>query len=681
MKNEFILLFLLVISIIQSQLTQKERENLLKKYTKKIDRNNQNHLTPLKDYYVDPSEITYDSSKIREIIKKYNFPENYNFIEETNAPIHIKDQKNCGACWAFASTTALAYRYHKKGIEVDLSPQSLISCYFKDCEAGDFLVNTHFSLVKNGTITEGCLPYSSANGKTIEQCPIKCKNGEEFKKYYAKNVYSTELDYDKDNYYDIVTIIMDQLINYGPVVSGINCYEDFQKLDGSENCFDKIYKYDKKSNYTGGHAVVIVGYGYEQSKYYWLIQNSWGADFCQKGFAKVEFSEIGIENVGFSEPYIPENEDNSNNKEISAKFTLNGNCRLDYNTGSDNNDKSFELRFQNVKDSDLQFYYQCNSAPLKNKNEGICNYDFYAFFDSKGYYKYSDYNPINNNNKFNLDFSSLPGNQFYYYGTDLIGRIYDSNYYISEEGSGVLLVYSPSTNEKQISKIYPNEKFTTALSDCKFIDIEIVKDYYLIYCKIKQNEINYFEYDNNLPLAYDILCGHKERMDAIVHKLDKSKYPVFRVKQIILPQEQYIGDNSKFIILANVEGGTSGVKADDNLFFSLINIKRNNQNYIDYLLCEIKYPVTIINNFKINCYLAGESTNNNYLPYQDIYLTNYYYPVNVTSPFEVIIETNITGIKYKDYFEDPYKIIGANFQNSKFIKATFLLIFSLLLLL
>ena len=677
MKNELILLLLLVISNIQSQLTQKERENLLKKYTKKIDRNNQNHLTPLK-YYVVPSEITYDSSKIREIIKKYNFPENYNFIEETNAPIHIKDQKYCGCCTAFASTTALAYRYHKKGIEVDLSPQSLISCYFKDCEAGDFLVNTQFSLVKNGTITEGCLPYSSDNGKTIEQCPIKCKNDEEFKKYYAKNVYSTELDYDKDNYYDIVTIIMDQLINYGPVVSGINCYEDFQKLEG-ENCFDKIYKYDKKSNYIGGHAVVIVGYGYEQSKYYWLIQNSWGADFCYNGLAKVEFSEIGIENVGFSEPYIPENEDNSNNKEISAKFTLNGNCRLDYNTGSDNNDKSFELRFQNVKDSDLQFYYQCNSAPLKNKNEGICNYDFYALVDSKGYYKYSDYNPINNNNKFNLDFSSLPGNQFYYYGTDLIGRIYDSNYYISEEGSGVLLIYMPSTNEKSISKIYPNEKITTALSDCKFIDIEIVKDNYLIYCKIKQNEINYFEYDNNLPLAYDILCGHKERTDVIVHKLDKSKYPLFRVKQIILPQEQYIGYNSQFIILANVEGGTSGVKADDNLFVPLINIKRNNQNYIDYLLCEIKYPVTIINNFIINCTLTGKTTNNNYLPYQDIYLINYYYyPVNVTSPFEVIIENNITGIKYQDYFEDPTKFVGAN---SKFIKATFLLIFSLLLLL
>ena len=190
----------------------------------------------------------------------------------------------------------------------------------------------------------------------------------------------------------------------------------------------------------------------------------------------MEFSEIGLENVGFSEPYIPVNEEASNKKEISAKFTLNSDCRLEYNTGSDNNDKSFELIFHSVKDSDSDFYYQCNSAPLKNKNEGNCNYDGYAFFESKGYYKYSDYNPINNNNKFNLDFSSLQGNQFYYYGTDIIGRIYDTNYYISEEGSGILLVYSPSTNEKQISNIYPNEKIATALSDCKFINIEIAEN-------------------------------------------------------------------------------------------------------------------------------------------------------------------------------------------------------------
>ena len=117
MKSQFILLLLLIISNIQSQISNKEREYLLNKYTKKIDRNNQNLLAPLKDFYYNSSEIIYESSKIQEIIKKYNFPEKYNFLEETNATIHIKDQKSFGACWAFASTTALAIDIIKKELK------------------------------------------------------------------------------------------------------------------------------------------------------------------------------------------------------------------------------------------------------------------------------------------------------------------------------------------------------------------------------------------------------------------------------------------------------------------------------------------------------------------------------------------------------------------------------------
>ena len=39
----------------------------------------------------------------------------------------IKNQGYCGSCWSFASSTALSYRFHKKGINVDLSPQYPLS--------------------------------------------------------------------------------------------------------------------------------------------------------------------------------------------------------------------------------------------------------------------------------------------------------------------------------------------------------------------------------------------------------------------------------------------------------------------------------------------------------------------------------------------------------------------------
>ena len=668
------LLFILLIPNILSQLSDDERKELLNKYTKNLDFIKKNNfLFPLNSLNK-KEEITYELKKISEIIEKNKFPQNYNFIEDTKAPVHIKNQGSCGSCWAFASTTALSYRFFKQGINVNLSPQYLLSCYLKNCDEGGYLMDTQFYLVKNGTITESCMPYSSVNGITIEKCPSKCKNGEEFKKYYSKNSYTTRFDYDKENYYDVVTLIMDQLINYGPVVSLITSYADFQKLTGRLSCSNIIYKYDGKSANMGGHAVVIVGYGYENSKYYWLIQNSWGENFCNGGFAKIEFAEIGIEDVYFSEPYIPTN---STEKEISVKFNINEDCRFRYNTGNNDNEESFEMNFKSV-DSDSDFYYQCNKAPLKNKNEGICNLDWQSlYYNKKGYYKYINYQSLNKNNKFNLDFSSLQNNQFYFYGADFINKIYKtSEYYVSEEDSGILLIYHPGSEEpSSFSKIYPNKNVETSLSDCKYIDIEITKDYFLIHCRIKKSEIKYFINNIDLPLAYDVLCGIKENTSAIVHYLDKTKYPAFRVKGLVLDfYNRNIYKNDELIMIAGIEGNLSGFdeRNSENIFIAFIDIEKNSKITSEYILCLIPNNyLNINNNFEISC--KFDPINRSFYSYDSIYLTPYYVTYKVSSPFEIIIKNNIKAIEYKDY-------IPTIFMDSILIKISSLLLLCIFLL-
>ena len=82
-KNIAILLFIKLIVSIQSQMTIKERENLLKKYTKKIGKDYKSVFNKPKSLYHDIIRGAYDPSKIQNIIDKYSFPQNYDFFNET----------------------------------------------------------------------------------------------------------------------------------------------------------------------------------------------------------------------------------------------------------------------------------------------------------------------------------------------------------------------------------------------------------------------------------------------------------------------------------------------------------------------------------------------------------------------------------------------------------------------
>ena len=315
-------------SLYKTQMTKEEREFLLKKVTKPIKSSSTENYNTIKELYQadkEPNIIKYLPKRISFILDKYSFPENYNYLQVVNCPSVIKDQLNCGACWSFSTTTALSYRFYKKGISIDLSPQYPLSCFHRNCDDGESIINAYLNLNKNGTVSEECFPYSSANGTTIEKCPNSCKNGTKLKKYYSKNTYTTDNDYSKENYYDIITIIIDQLINYGPVVADIDVYEDLFYFGLEPNCGNNIYSYDGISKEVGGHGVVIIGYGYEDSKYYWLVQNSWGEQSCNGGFYKIEFGQIGIERITFSEPVISDDEDYN---EIEMTIDVSQICEL-----------------------------------------------------------------------------------------------------------------------------------------------------------------------------------------------------------------------------------------------------------------------------------------------------------------------------------------------------------------
>ena len=128
MKQFIVLLCIIFISKVLLKLPDEKRKNFLSKLTKIVSLENINQLE--KDFYSNDfkdTKIEYYPQKIKKLMDEYQFPQEYNFLEDINATIRVKNQENCGCCWAHASSSALGYRYQKLGKNIDLSPQYSLS--------------------------------------------------------------------------------------------------------------------------------------------------------------------------------------------------------------------------------------------------------------------------------------------------------------------------------------------------------------------------------------------------------------------------------------------------------------------------------------------------------------------------------------------------------------------------
>ena len=672
--NIFFISFILFINHVHSNLSKEKRKELLNKYTKEVRNLKEEELFNVINLNsnIYHNKIDYDFNEIQKIINKNSFPESYNFIEKEKATIYLKDQEGCGCCWAMATTTALSYRYHKFGIKnLDLSPQYTISCLAKECrgiKTADALMN----LVKSGTVTENCFKYSSGK-EIVEACPNKCKNNNvEFKLYNAKNAYVIS-NYSKNNFYEIVELIIDQLITEGPVTASIPVYTDF-----SLKCTnDYIYNYDGKSIYRGPHMVVIVGYGFLNNKYYWIVQNSWGKDFCQNGFINIEFGEINIERISFASPYMP----NSKSKVVEVDVKLdslnkNSDCELKVSevTPSDklNWENTLEIKFENTKGTDI-INYQCGVNNIINKGKIINCYYEYEPIKSEGTYVFKEFHSLGTENIFNLD--GFSGKSFQYYGPQILepflGSIKtkeDSKSYYYVSGTGSSIIFNAEKMEACSSnpKIYADNN---QLKNCKRKRIKngSFSYYYLMICNLKWRENGYFDYTPK-NMINTFLCGNIPRdTEVYVSRLDESKYPIFKVKKFT----SYVLNTNNYkifaYIVADIKGSISSYQRNNNTFATLIDFEYKEKNSDTYntiiskiMNCKTGIPTKKVNDFSIDC----EIDNKEKYIVKNLYLHNVYWITNHDCPFEILMD--------KDY----YKVNSS----PKYIKIYLILVLSIILL-
>nr|AAL48318.1 berghepain-2 [Plasmodium berghei] len=295
-----------------------ERFYIFSENLKKIEKHNkENHLytkgiNAFSDMRHEEFKMKYLNNKLKEnhsidlrhlipyttAISKYKSPTdkvNYTSFDwrDYNVIIGVKDQQKCASCWAFATAGVVAAQYAiRKNQKVSLSEQQLVDCAQNNfgCEGGILPYAFEDLIDMDGLCEDKYYPY-------VSNVPELCEINKCTEKYSISKFALVPFN----NYKEAIQYL-------GPITIAVGVDDDFESYNGGI--------FDGECTDFANHAVMLIGYGVEEvydkrlkknvKEYYYIIRNSWGEDWGERGYIRLKTNESGtLRNCVLVQGYAP----------------------------------------------------------------------------------------------------------------------------------------------------------------------------------------------------------------------------------------------------------------------------------------------------------------------------------------------------------------------------------------